>query len=434
MSVTSQVDKRTARTVQATHVLSFLCDVCTGLFVFALSLYTPVLARRIGATGPEQDFWIGLVAMGWGIVYMFSAVLLGKLSDGIGRRKSLLIAMTGFIGVNVFVLAFASHPLHLFFALCGVAFFFGLVFPVLEALISETTECFGQRIHARSLSIFMISWSVGLTIGPLVGGIFVAFLDHLVAFGYLIVHATIIITIVLACISPPEKDRRDSRIPCIVNSADDRIDGFFSGLPRRTFIFLQASILLLPLVFSFCNQIFFSIYPPFGERFVTGGFILNNINPALVVAILTFTLGIGRTLGFLHAGRMGKRHFITAIVLAPLAMMVGCAVIHAARTADMLLPAFLVYGLGTGYAYSIGMILLMELTRTGKGLKAGFYEGIIGGGTLASTLISTFIAQVDPSSPYLLAMIFSMAISAILLLLLAWTRFPRSSNIEQLKE
>ncbi|MEX2683517.1 MAG: MFS transporter [Candidatus Sigynarchaeota archaeon] len=419
MHAPDPVPKWIMRTIHATYILSFLDDVCTGLFGFALSLYTAALANRMGASPAEREFWVGLVATGWGAVYMFSAVLLGKLSDKIGRRNSLLIAMAGFIAMNVFVLFFASHPLHLFFALCGVALFFGFVFPVLEALISELTEPFGQRFHARSLSIFMIAWSGGLTLAPLIGGFFVAFVGHLIAFGYLVAHATLIAIIAILFLPTRKKTKEYLATSKAANTGDERIDGFFTNLPRPTFKFLQASLLLLPLVFAFCNQIFFSIYPPFGERNVTGGLVLNGVNPALVVGILTFTLGVGRTLTFWHTGRLPKRHFLKAILLSPIAMASSCLVIYCARTADVLLPAFLVYGFGTGYAYAIGLILLMELTRTGKGLKAGLYEGVIGGGTLASTLISTFIGQVDASSPYLLATLFATGVSAAIAVLFA---------------
>ncbi|MBN2153192.1 MAG: MFS transporter [Candidatus Lokiarchaeota archaeon] len=419
MSEPAYARNKITRSIHVTYALSFLCDVCTGLFGFALSLYTAALTDRMGASPAEREFWVGIVATGWGAVYLFSAVLLGKLSDRIGRRNSLAIAMAGFIAMNVFVLFFASHPLHLFFALCGVALFFGFVFPVLEALISETTEPFGQRFHARSLSAFMISWSTGLTLAPLIGGFFVAFLDHLVAFAYLIAHATLIAAIVLLFVPAPRKAKEHLAVANVTSAGDERTDAFFTNLPKPTFKFLQASLLLLPLAFAFCNQIFFSIYPPFGERHVTGGFILNGADPALVVGVLTFALGIGRTLTFWHTGRLPKRLFTTAILLAPVAMAAGCLVIFHARTADVLLPAFLVYGAGTGYAYAVGLILLMEMTRTGKGLKAGLYEGIIGGGTFASTLISTFISQVDASSPYLLATLFAVGTSAAIAILFA---------------
>jgi MFS family permease len=423
MGLADIMQTRITRTIKATYGLSFLGDVCTGLFVFAISIYTSIMTDTMGASAPEREFWVGLVATGWGVVYIFSAVLMGKLSDKIGRRNSLLIAMAGFIVMNLFVLCFATHPLHLFFALCGVALFFGLVFPVLEALISELTEPYGQKFHARALSIFMIAWSIGLTLGPLIGGIFDAFLNYLIAFGYLIAHASFFVVLVICFLPSTRKMRVFKEYETQREGEHEKIDGFFTKLPRPTFRFFQAALLLLPLVFAFCNQIYFSIFPAFGDKHVTGGFIMGeSTDPALVVGIVTFALGVGRTLTFWHTGRIKEDSFKKYILLAPLLMAAGSCVILFSRTADILLPAFLVYGLGTGYAYSIGFTLLMEMTRTGKGLKAGLYEGAIGAGTLASTLISTFIGQLDPTYPYVLASVFAIAISVTLVLLYTWQK------------
>jgi MFS family permease len=410
MPVISQ--KSITRTIHATYLLSFLGDVSTGLFTFALSLYTSAMLDSLGISGPERQFWIGLVATGWGIVYLFSAPLLGKLSDRIGRRTALVIALVGFAVVNLFVVLFATTPLHLFFALCGVAFFFGFIFPVLEALISETTESFGQRFHARALSIFMIAWSLGLTFGPLIGGIFATFFNYITAFEYLIAHAMFFAIVVILFVPNSKTIREYAGFEKTRVGNAERVDEFFDGMPRIRLQFYQVAIVLLPVVFAFCNQIFLSIYPAFSEKNLSGGFILAGTNPAFVVGILIFVMGIGRTVAFWHTGRLPPARLHLYILLAPVFITAACMVIWLARTADILMPAFVLYGVGSGYAYSIGFILLMELSRTGKGMRAGLYEGLIGLGTLLSTLISTFIAQVDPASPYLLETLFAAATTA----------------------
>ncbi|HME51735.1 MAG TPA: MFS transporter [Candidatus Lokiarchaeia archaeon] len=402
------------RAIHATYMLSFLGDGCTGLFSFALSLYISAMLDQLGIVDPEREFWIGLVATGYGFVYPFSAVLLGKLSDRVGRRNSLLIAIAGFIFVNVFVLVFATQPLHLLIALMGVGLCFGFVFPVLEALMSELSEPFGQKIHGRTLGIFMVAWSLGLTLGPLIGGIFATFLNFLVAFGYLIAHASLFAAIALVFIPGSKTIKNYTNYFKGSAKQEEQVDFFFTNMPKARFRFYQISILLLPLVFAFCNQILYVIYPAFGEKHVSGGIILDNANPALVVGILIFTLGVGRTITFWHSGHMNQNNFEKYIILSPAVMAASGFIIFVARTAEFLLPAFAIYGLSSGYQYAIGFILLMEITRTGKGLKAGLYEGAIGIGTLASTLISAFIGQADPSYPYLLSMLFALAIAVIL--------------------
>lgn len=418
-SEASAMHKKINRVIHATYVLSFLGDGCTGLFSFALSIYISAMLDQLGIIDPEREFWIGLVATGYGFVYPFTAVLLGKLSDRIGRRNSLLIAMAGFIMVNIFVLFFATHPLQLLIALMGVGLCFGFVFPVLEALMSELSEPFGQKFHGRSLGIFMVAWSTGLTLGPLIGGIFATFLNYLIAFGYLIAHALLFATIVLVFVPGLKKIKMYTdyfKDHATQEEQVEQVDYFFKNMPKARFKFFQLAILCMPLVFAFCNQIFYTIYPAFGVKHVSGGIIFSNSNPALVVAILIFVLGVGRTITFWHSGRMNQDHFEKFIILSPIVMTASGFVIFLARTADFLFPAFIIYGLSSGYQYAIGFILLMEITRTGKGMKAGLYEGVVGIGTLASTLISTFIGEVNPAFPYLLSALFSLAISVIMVM------------------
>src|SRR5271157_5946302 len=318
------------RAIHATYMLSFLGDGCTGLFSFALSLYISAMLDQLGIVDPEREFWIGLVATGYGFVYPFSAVLLGKLSDRVGRRNSLLIAIAGFI------------------------------------------------------------------------------------FGNLIAHASLFAAIALVFIPGSKTIKNYTNYFKGSAKQEEQVDFFFTNMPKARFRFYQISILLLPLVFAFCNQILYVIYPAFGEKHVSGGIILDNANPALVVGILIFTLGVGRTITFWHSGHMNQNNFEKYIILSPAVMAASGFIIFVARTAEFLLPAFAIYGLSSGYQYAIGFILLMEITRTGKGLKAGLYEGAIGIGTLASTLISAFIGQADPSYPYLLSMLFALAIAVIL--------------------
>jgi MFS family permease len=305
--------------------------------------------------------------------------------------------------------------LHLLIACMFVGLCFGFVFPVLEALMSELSQPFGQKFHGRSLGIFMVAWSTGLTLGPLIGGIFAAFLNYLFAFGYLIIHASIIITIAIVFIPGSKRIGVYTEYFKAQAKNEVNIEDFFAGMPKSKLSFFQIAILLLPLVFSFCNQIFYSIYPPFGVKHVTGGIIFNDMNPALVVGILIFFLGVGRTVTFWHSGRMNQDTFERYIISSTIVMTASGVVIFLARAADILLPAFIIYGLGSGYTYAIGFILLMEISRTGKGMKAGLYEGTIGVGTLASTLISAFIGELEPAYPYLLSLLFSLAISIMII-------------------
>jgi len=240
-------------------------------------------------------------------------------------------------------------------------------------------------------------------------------LTYLFAFGYLIIHASIIITVAIVFIPGSKTVSIYTDYFKMQAKNEVHVDDFFAGMSKSRLKYFQILILLMPLVFSFCNQILYNIYPAFGVKHVTGGFVFGSMSPMLVVGILVFVLGVGRTITFWHTGRVNQKFFEAFIILSPIIMTVGGIVIFFARTADILLPGFIIYGLASGYTYAIGFILLMEISRTGKGMKAGLYEGAIGASALASTLISTFIGQLEPAYPYLLSMLFSLAISIMIL-------------------
>nr|MDO8117449.1 hypothetical protein [Candidatus Sigynarchaeota archaeon] len=81
--------------------------------------------------------------------------------------------------------------------------------------------------------------------------------------------------------------------------------------------------------------------------------------------------------------------------------------------ADVLLPVLFIYGACSGYTFAIGLIAVMELSKTGKGSMAGIYEGLVGIGTFGSTFISSFVGQINPAFPFLLGAIFAAIIFII---------------------
>nr|MDO8115292.1 MFS transporter [Candidatus Sigynarchaeota archaeon] len=375
----------------------------------------------MGIAGSEREFWIGMVASGYGMIYFISPFLLGRASDKIGRRNSVLIAMAGFITINIFVICFATHPLHLMIALACVGFCFGFVFPVLEAFMSEISEPFGQKFHARKLSVFMISWSIGLTLGPFIGGIFELF-SPVVAFGYLIIHAILFATIMITLL--PSTARLKQHIDFIKDheksNGDQHIDEFFSGMSKKKFRFFQIALFLLPVIYAFTSQIYVAIFPAYGEKFVAPGVLFNGLDSAVIAGFLIFSMGIGRTITFWHAGRLGSKGKTLGILIMPIGMATSSLVIFLVPIADIILPSIIIFGLCSGYCYAIGFILLMELTRKGKGMKAGIYEAANGAGALASTLIATFVGQLNPAFPYLLAAVFAASTGIVILGLYRW--------------
>ena len=403
------------RTFNSTYFLSFLGDVAIGLFSFAISLFTSILGERLGMVDTEKAFWVGIVASGWGAVYWISPVLLGKASDKIGKKKTLIIGMMGFIIVNFLTLLFATHPVHLFIAYAGTGFFFGAYFPVLNAYASEASEHFGEKTHAKVLSRFMISWSIGLALGPLFGGIFEAFLNHLVSFIVLIFIATIIIAIARYFMLDPEQIHimlSNNNITPLENHTTDQGTGFII----KDKLNLKLAIFSMPFLTALTSHVMLAIFPAYGIEHVSGGFIFGSMDPALMTSILIFSLGAGRTFTFYQSASLSKRRMFYLILISPFVLFLTSFLIFILPVADLLIIIFPVFGAFVGYMFSSGLILLMETTTSGKGSQSGLYEGAVGVGTLAAGLLSSLVGMVDPSFPFLMAAICAI-INAMLILI-----------------
>ncbi|ATF10202.1 MFS transporter [Candidatus Enterovibrio altilux] len=102
------------------------------------------------------------------IAMFFGAPLLGALSDGLGRKKTLLLCLSG-LAMSYVLLAYALafKSLWLFMAGRLIGGFFSGCLPVAQASIIDVTE---EKQRARYIGYIMFFVSLGYVVGPLIGG------------------------------------------------------------------------------------------------------------------------------------------------------------------------------------------------------------------------------------------------------------------------
>jgi len=129
-----------------------------------LNLAVPALSADLKPTSAEL-LWIVDI---YGFLVAGSLITMGTLGDRIGRRKLLLIGAAAF-GVASFVAAFATSPAMLIAtrALLGVAA--ATLAPSTLSLIRNMFHDPAQRTVA--ISVWIMSYSAGAAIGPLIGGV-----------------------------------------------------------------------------------------------------------------------------------------------------------------------------------------------------------------------------------------------------------------------
>lgn len=131
------------------------------LAMLSLALVTPVLPYRaieLGAT----PFMVGLVMAFDTVILMLTAFFWGRLSDRIGRKPMILVALA--VEPIAYAILAVGDTYILLLAARGLAGFGAAAIPVLQAYIADETD---QGSRTRGMAHFNGAWALAFVIGPL---------------------------------------------------------------------------------------------------------------------------------------------------------------------------------------------------------------------------------------------------------------------------
>ncbi len=141
-----------------TIILSILLDIFGYTMVLPL---LPSIAMDLGA----PDFMIGVLISSNALAALFFIPIWGKLSDKYGRKPILLISQAG-TGLSFLILA-SSNSIEIILIARIIDGVFGGQIPVIRAYITDITT---PQERATHMGKIMVGYTLGMTIGPLVGG------------------------------------------------------------------------------------------------------------------------------------------------------------------------------------------------------------------------------------------------------------------------
>ena len=132
-------------------------------FLIYFTFFQKRLTTDLGYSGEIAGYLFLVV----GVAGLFGGVLWGSVSDHVGRRTSIALALA--LGaVASFLFGFRPHLASLVVS----AVLFGSTGPVLPGLVSAAcSEKFGYRLASASLGFITILVGLGQTIGPYLGGV-----------------------------------------------------------------------------------------------------------------------------------------------------------------------------------------------------------------------------------------------------------------------
>ncbi|MHA1292649.1 MAG: MFS transporter [Promethearchaeota archaeon] len=122
---------------------------------------------------------IGILAAGVAITYAFSPILFSKLSNRIGRKKSVILGISGAFCAQI-IFYISLNPIPFLIARMMEGFFMGFYWTNLQSSISDNS----LHDHSKMMSRYNISWNSGLLTGYLIGAIFLFVIDAVVLIFY----------------------------------------------------------------------------------------------------------------------------------------------------------------------------------------------------------------------------------------------------------
>jgi DHA1 family tetracycline resistance protein-like MFS transporter len=334
--------------------LLYLFALVMNSSVGVLAVGLPLLAIRFGAT-PLQ---LGLLGSAGPFVYAVTCMFSGRLSDYSeggwwGRRQSLIGCCTLAVAVNSFIF-FVSGIGALCLISCAGFFCTAFFWPPLQAWLADV----GVREKLpESLGVFNLSWSIGMTMGLMMGGFLFA-MDYRLPWCYVICANALLLLLLLF--------GRTTSTSAPKNRTSSAVEAACNGNNVGKFLSLA---LCANFVCWFCLANVQSLYPKLA---VSRGF-----SPQLI-GFLMFLIGLVQALFFVMLRATRRWHFrFGPLVAVHLTAAAGMTIVFAGRSVPLLVIAFAMIGGGLGISY-YSSIYYSLCAAGGTGKRTGIHEFMVG--------------------------------------------------------
>ncbi|GBC63663.1 MFS transporter [Desulfonema ishimotonii] len=323
----------------------------------------PVYAHDMGASG----MYIGLIFGAFSLSRTFFLPFFGRSSDKIGRKPYIVIGLLCYTLISFAFLAAISVEI-----LIAIRFVQGIasamIMPVTQAYVGEITP---EKREGVTMGIFNMSTFIGLSLGPLIGGVLNDRFDLRIAFISMGILSAVGFFLSLVLLPPTRSERIISRSAVPVTWTHLFRDRIINGL----FIFR--------FVYTACIGIIWGFLPVFADS----EFSLSSSAIGVLVMLGVLTSGLLQTpMGYL-ADRGNKR-----LMILFGGVIVGYAMFTFERAAGFwdLFAANIFFGIGG----SIAMAPLMAIAVR-KGAQKGAMGSVMALMTMAHSMgmmIGAFLA------------------------------------------
>ena len=398
MRETATANSMSARQWRAFAILWFAMFVIAVGFGMVVPIL-PVFARDLGASG----LWLGLAFSGFAVTQTPLTPVMGRLGDRWGRRPFI---MTG-LGIYVFVgigLALADT----FQAVAALRMVMGVggacMFTSALATIGELAP---RGREGRYMGLFMVSFTSGFGIGPLIGGILKDSVGVDAAFLTLAGAAVFALLLVVALMPSQSATRRtDEEIAAIAPVRDMFRDFRVLALFAFNFTFGLGIGAVMTFIAIFMNDVLLASATMVG----------------LVVGSRAVLSSVFQPIFGRLADRVPRQHMVAA---SGVLLAAATAAIPLSPTVMALLVVFLLLGLAESAAMPASMAITTDLGRVyGYGTLMGVTNAILVFGLLAGSLGSSVVETQWGVDNVFRAAALIMGLLVVVFLGI-WSRVPR---------
>lgn len=383
-------------------------SVVPGLpaLVFAALTGTMAMMAFVAVVGPVvrllglAEWHAGLSVTAAGVLWMLSARRWGALSDRIGRKRVLLIALAAYAVIYVVMALFVDMALRKppalwlsVLVLVGtralVGLFYAAVPPTAAALVADGAAP-GQR--AGAMAKLGTANAVGMVIGPAAAG-WIAFHDLSLTL-YVAAVLPLLALLVIAW-------RLPAAAPAAVASSGPR--------PRLGWTDPR---LRLPVLAVFAAMMSVTIAQVTVGFFAIDRLQLSPADGARAAGLALTAVGVGLILAQVLVMKLHQVPPRRWIAIGALVSAIGFASVALVHAPWQLLLTYAVAAFGMGFVFPSFQALAADAVQAHEqGAAAGTVAAVQGLGMVIGPLVGTLLYQWWPSAPYLLVGVLLLTLS-----------------------
>lgn len=312
---------------------------------------------------------LGLLGTVSAAAYTLVCLFAGSISDRLGRRLPAVIACVAAATIWLLMLTTPTEY-HLLALMPFSGGALALLWPAMQAWLAEFSEGSRHQLN-RTISLFNVSWTAGIMLGPLAAGL----LSHQPQYLLFVIPALVTyLSIALLYVTPAALKVGEAPVPLDTKVAPEKI---------RLFLHLAW---VGNFASWFCRAAVGAMFPALGEALQF---------PRLTVGVLIFVLSMAQLATFGLARLSHRWHYhLRALLFAECLGIAGMLVAAYTRSPGGFVLAFTLGGICAGITYVSSLMYSLEGSTESRGKRSGLHEAVLGSGIVVGPLIGGSLAEV----------------------------------------